>query len=203
MESRKRMQLYRTTHLWHWISAAVCFAALTLFTVTGITLNHAGAIGAQPVIVSGSGRLPPDLRAELSKQGDLAAPDSAAFVDWAEREFHLSLRGATAEWQDEELYLSAPGPGRDAWVSIDRASGTAKYETTDRGWVAYFNDLHKGRNTGIAWTIFIDVVAIAVLFFSLTGLVLLWIQAGQRTSTWPLVGGGVAIVVTLMIVFAQ
>ena len=68
----------------------------------------------------------------------------------------------TAEWSDEELYLSAPGPGRDAWVSIDRASGAAKFETTDRGWIAYFNDLHKGRNTGLAWTIFIDVVAAAV-----------------------------------------
>jgi len=37
-------------HLWHWISAAVCFAALTLFTVTGITLNHATAISATPAV---------------------------------------------------------------------------------------------------------------------------------------------------------
>jgi hypothetical protein len=203
MDSRKRMQLYRTTHPWHWISAAICFAALTLFTITGITLNHASAIGAQPVVESGTARLPDELRAALRQQADSAAPDAAVFIDWAEGVLGLSLRGATAEWQDEELYLSAPGPGRDAWVSIDRATGIAKYEATDRGWVAYFNDLHKGRNTGIAWTIFIDVVAVAVLFFSLTGLVLLWIQAGQRTSTWPLVGGGVAIVSVLMILVAH
>jgi len=199
MDSRKRMQLYRTTHLWHWISAAVCFAALTLFTITGITLNHASAIGAQPVVISGTGQLPQNLRTELLKQGDAVEPDAAAFIDWAEGAFHVSLRGATTEWQDEELYLSAPGPGRDAWVSIDRASGAAKYETTDRGWVAYFNDLHKGRNTGVWWTIFIDVIAAAVLFFSLTGLVLLWLQAGQRTSTWPLVGGGIAIVAVMIL----
>jgi hypothetical protein len=203
MDSRKRMQLYRTTHLWHWISAAVCFAALTLFTITGITLNHASAIGATPVVDSGTGQLPQDLRAELRKQGDAVEPDAAVFIDWAEHAFDVRLRGATAEWQDEELYLSAPGPGRDAWVSIDRDSGAVKYEATDRGWVAYFNDLHKGRNTGIAWTIFIDVVAAAVLFFSLTGLVLLWIQAGQRASTWPLVGGGIALVALLMILFAH
>jgi len=203
MDSRKRMQLYRTTHLWHWISAAVCFAALTLFTITGVTLNHASAIGAQPVVISGTGQLPQNLRAELLKQGDAVEPDAAAFIDWAEGAFHVSLRGATTEWQDEELYLSAPGPGRDAWVSIDRASGAAKYETTDRGWVAYFNDLHKGRNTGVWWTIFIDVIAAAVLFFSLTGLVLLWLQAGQRTSTWPLVGGGIAIVAVFMILFVH
>ncbi|HEY6125759.1 MAG TPA: PepSY-associated TM helix domain-containing protein [Steroidobacteraceae bacterium] len=197
MDPRRRMQLYRTMHLWHWISAAVCFAALTLFTVTGITLNHASAISAEPEVTSGEARLPENLRATLATANtDVVPADIAA---WAEDSFDVSLRDAAAEWSEEELYLSAPGPGRDAWVSIDRASGTAKYESTDRGWLAYFNDLHKGRNTGIAWIVFIDVVAVAVLFFSLTGLVLLWIQARQRKSTWPLVGGGIALVTVLMI----
>jgi uncharacterized protein len=202
MDPRRRMQLYRTMHLWHWISAAVCFAALTLFTVTGITLNHASAISAEPRVSSGTAQLPENLRGTLSSAPESDGPpvDIAA---WAEDEFKLSLRNAAAEWSEEELYLSAPGPGRDAWVSIDRTTGAAKYEKTDRGWLAYFNDLHKGRNTGITWTIFIDIVAVAVLFFSLTGLVLLWIQARQRKSTWPLVGGGIALVTALMIFFAH
>ena len=203
MDPRRRMQLYRTMHLWHWISAAVCFAALALFTVTGITLNHASAISAEPKVSSGNARLPEDLRGILATVAPQAAAPPPEIVAWAEDAFELSLRDATAEWSEEELYLSAPGPGRDAWVSIDRASGVAKFEKTDRGWLAYFNDLHKGRNTGIAWTIFIDVVAAAVLFFSLTGLVLLWIQARQRTSTWPLVGGGIALVTALMVFFAH
>ena len=203
MDSRRRMQLYRTMHLWHWISAAVCFAALTLFTITGITLNHASAISAQPVVASGDAQLPETLRRLLAAGVAQSAEPPAEIAAWAEDAFELSLRDATAEWSEEELYLSAPGPGRDAWVSIDRASGAAKFEKTDRGWLAYFNDLHKGRNTGITWVIFIDVVAVAVLFFSLTGLVLLWIQARQRTSTWPLVGGGIALVTALMVFFAH
>jgi len=88
-------------------------------------------------------------------------------------------------------------------VSIDRASGAVKFESTDRGWVAYFNDLHKGRNTGLVWTIFIDVVAAACLFFSLTGLILLQIQARQRPSTWPLVVGGTFLVFAIMIFFVH
>jgi len=203
MEARRRMQLYRTMHLWHWISAAVCFAALTLFTITGITLNHASAISATPAVSSGGAQLPEKLRAALGVSAAETDAPPAEIAAWAEDEFELSLRDATAEWSEEELYLSAPGPGRDAWVTIDRASGAAKFESTDRGWLAYFNDLHKGRNTGIVWMVFIDIVAIAVLFFSLTGLVLLWIQARQRTSTWPLVGGGIAIVTALMILFAH
>jgi uncharacterized protein len=202
MDPRRRMQLYRTTHLWHWISAAVCFAALMLFTVTGITLNHASAISASPAVTTGEAQLPENLRASIDGSGMPPAPPPEV-IAWAENTFALSLRGSSAEWSDEELYLSAPGPGRDAWVSIDRATGAAKFEATDRGWIAYFNDLHKGRNTGVAWTIFIDIVAIAVLFFSITGLVLLWIQARQRKSTWPLVGGGVVLVVALMLFFAH
>jgi uncharacterized protein len=200
MNSRLRMQVYRTTHLLHWISAAVCFAALTLFTITGITLNHAASIGGKPVVTTHTAQVPDDLRAALTAGTGDVAP---ALTAWLEKEFELPLASAAAEWSDEELYLSAPGPGRDAWVSIDRESGGAKSEATDRGWIAYFNDLHKGRNTGLAWTIFIDVVAAACLFFSLTGLVLLQIQARQRRSTWPLVIGGTVLAAVLMIFFVH
>lgn len=198
MNSRLRMQVYRTTHLLHWISAAVCFAALALFTITGITLNHAGSIGGKPVVTTHSAQVPEELRAALQSAGS-ASEIPPPLTAWLEQAFELSLASAVVEWSDEELYLSAPGPGRDAWISIDRESGAAKSEATNRGWIAYFNDLHKGRNTGLVWTIFIDVVAAACLFFSLTGLVLLQIQARQRRSTWPLVIGGTLLAFVLMI----
>ena len=44
--------------------------------------------------------------------------------------------------------------------------GAITHELTDRGWVSYFNDLHKGRNTGVAWSLFIDVFAFAALIFA-------------------------------------
>ena len=201
MNSRLRMQVYRLTHQLHWISAAVCFAALALFTITGITLNHASSIGARPVVTSRTAQLPAPL---LEVLGTGASQDGvpAPVAGWIDTEFGID-GAVSAEWSEEELYLSAPGPGRDAWVSIDRATGDAKFEATDRGWISYFNDLHKGRNTGIVWTLFIDVVAAAVLFFSLTGLVLLQIQARQRKSTWPLVIGGTVLVFVLTLFFVH
>lgn len=202
MNSRLRMQVYRLTHQLHWISAAVCFAALALFTITGITLNHASSISAKPEITNRQGRLPAALLPELGAQAS-AAGLTPAIKQWVSDEFGIDAGAAAVEWSDEELYLSAPGPGRDAWVSIDRASGAAKFEATDRGWISYFNDLHKGRNTGFVWTLFIDVVAAAVLFFSLTGLILLQIQARQRKSTWPLVVGGTVLVFVLTLFFVH
>jgi len=188
-------------HSWHWISAAICLAALLLFCITGITLNHADAISAQPEVRTASAQVPDSLRPYLGSYPNTDVPPPIA--EWIETQFDLSTRNATVEWSEEELYLSMPGPGRDAWVSIDRINGATRFEATDRGWIAYFNDLHKGRNTGLAWTVFIDVVAAACVFFALTGLALLWIQARQRTSTWPLVASGCGILVVLMIFIAH
>src|SRR5690606_20652899 len=86
-----------------------------------------------------------------------------------------------------------PGPGRDAWLAIDRAGGTVEYERTDRGWVSYLNDLHKGRNAGPAWGWFIDVFALACVVFTVTGLLLLQMHARQRPTTWPWVGLGLVV----------
>ena len=60
------MQMYRTMQLWHWISAAVCFAALILFTVTGITLNHASAISSTPEVRSGDATAPAPVMAVVA-----------------------------------------------------------------------------------------------------------------------------------------
>lgn len=196
------MQVYRTMHSWHWISAAICLAALLLFCITGITLNHADVIGASPTVVKKSAELGDELRAVLAGNHD-GKSVPAPLADWIEANFDIRTSDAEIEWSPEELYVSSPGPGRDAWVMIDRLDGVATSESTDRGWVAYFNDLHKGRNTGLVWKIFIDVVAAACVFFSLTGLVLLWIQARQRTATWPLVSTGVGVLIALMIVIAH
>ena len=87
MNSRVRLRVYRTTHLLHWISAAVCFAALMLFTITGITLNHASAIGSTPRVTTREASLPDALRAELAvMNGKMAAAMSEATVYTAEQE---------------------------------------------------------------------------------------------------------------------
>lgn len=39
-------------HQWHWISAALSLVGMLLFAITGITLNHAGQIEAEPKVVS-------------------------------------------------------------------------------------------------------------------------------------------------------
>ena len=187
----------RTLHQWHWISAAICLAGMLLFAITGITLNHAARIEAAPSLIQHQAEVPAEVLASLRDVDGDRAPLPAPLRRWLHDEFGLVAGRREAEWTQQDVYLSMPGPGRDAWLSVDRHSGVFEYERTDRGWVSYLNDLHKGRNTGPAWAWFLDVFAIACIVFTLTGLFLLHMHARQRRTTWPWVGLGVVIPVLL------
>ncbi len=208
--NQRRAGWLRTLHHWHWISSAVSLLGMLLFAATGLTLNHASQIEAHPVVVDRKATVPAPLlalqpapAASAAKSGKQDAPLPPALADWARQSLQVDVRGRAAEWSPDEIYLPMPRPGGDAWLRIDRASGEAELEDTDRGWISLLNDLHKGRHAGAAWSWFIDLFAVACLLFSLTGLLILQLHAGNRPSTWPLVGLGVAIPLLLVILFVH
>ncbi|SEL28456.1 hypothetical protein SAMN05216359_10778 [Roseateles sp. YR242] len=193
----------KTLHQWHWISSALCLIGMLLFAATGITLNHAASIESKPTVVNRQAQVPDTLMAAVrpdegndqhgkadarSKDQKVALP--TPLRDWLSQALGRAVDDREAEWSREEIYLSMPRPGGDAWVRIDRATGEVEFEDTDRGWISYFNDLHKGRHAGVAWSWFIDIFAVACLLFSITGLLILKFHAVSRPSTWPIVGLG-------------
>ena len=135
----------------------------------------------------------PDLLATLLRQGHQP--------QWLQSTWQVSSNGRQAEWQDGEVFVSLPRPGGDAWARVDLEAGEAEFELTDRGWISYLNDLHKGRNTGKAWSWFIDIFAAACLVFCLTGFFILKMHATKRPFTWPMVGMGLVIPVVLALLF--
>lgn len=192
----------RQMRQWHWISAALSLIGMLLFAVTGITLNHAGSIEAKPVVSERVANLPSELKPVVtSLPAKAKMPVPRQLTDWASVALKVDLRGREAEISETEIYVALPRPGGDAWLSIDRKSFEARYEITSRGWISYLNDLHKGRNTGAAWSLFLDVFAIACVVFCLTGLVLLQLLSNGRPSTWPLVGLGLVIPMMIAIFF--
>ena len=194
----------KTLYRWHWISSAIALVGMLLFAATGLTLNHAARIEAHPRVVDRKATLPgPLLGAQAPAQGEKKhdAPLPPPLADWVADALQVDVHGRAAEWSSDEIYVSMPRPGGEAWVRIDRESGEAEFEDTDRGWISYFNDLHKGRNAGTAWSWFIDAFAVACLVFTLTGLVILKMHAGNRPGTWPLVGLGVVVPLLLALLF--
>lgn len=193
-------------HTWHWVSSAISLIGLLLFAFTGITLNHAADVEGAPQTVTRSATLPAALLKQVAaNEADPGATDAkkplpAPVAGWVEKAIGQSGKGV-AEWSADEVYLALPRPGGDGWVSIDRHSGEVTSEATSRGWISYLNDLHKGRNAGDAWKWFIDIFAVACFLFALTGLLLLWLHAKKRPTTWPLVAMGFAIPAILAIIF--
>ncbi len=189
-------------HQWHWISAAVSLAGLLLFTVTGVTLNHAAQIPAEPVTVETTAELPAPLLERLAAfPAETTDPVPDAVARWAAGALDVQIAGRPTETTAGEIYVALPEPGGDGWLTLDRATGEALRERTTRGWVAWLNDLHKGRNTGPVWYWFIDVFAAACLVFAVTGLALTWMHARQRPSTWPLLGLGLLIPTVIALLF--
>jgi uncharacterized protein len=203
-EQKRRAFWLKHLHRWHWISAALCLIAMLLFSITGITLNHASQIATTPEVTTLNEKLPTDLLARIARATDAEkAPLPPAIADWLEARMGVRDAGRDAEWSDEEIYLSLPRPGGDAWLSIDRGTGDVQYERTDRGWISYLNDLHKGRNTGAIWSVFIDVFAGACVLFAGTGLFLLKMHAVRRPITWPAVALGLVLPAVLVILFVH
>ncbi|MET0616799.1 MAG: PepSY-associated TM helix domain-containing protein [Luteibacter sp.] len=188
-------------HRWHWISSAVSLVVLLLFSVTGFTLNHAGAIEASPHVTREATTLPPALLGQLVDPGRKSAPVAAPVAAFVAGHTGARIDGRAGDWSEDEVYVSLPRPGGDGWVSIDRETGAVQVETTDRGWLAYLNDLHKGRNTGPVWSWFIDIFALACVVFALTGLLLLKLHAGQRGMTWSMVVLGFVLPVVIALLF--
>ena len=202
VDAKRRSYWLKTLHQWHWISSAVCLIGILLFSVTGITLNHASQIEAKPEVSTRTAQVPEAMRGLLAEPaGEAKAPLPPALRDWIAAQIDVRVGTRVGEWSDTEVYVSMPRAGGDAWLSIDRASGELEYERTDRGWISYLNDLHKGRNTGTAWSWFIDLFAVACVVFSVTGFFLLQLHARQRPMTWPLVGLGFVVMLLVAILY--
>ncbi len=201
----QRAAWLKTLLQWHWISSALCLVCLLLFSVTGITLNHASQIEAKPQVTRYKAVAPAAVLASLrafagAHDGAKAAlpPDAAA---WVAQAMPVKVDGVNAEWSADEMVVPLPRPGGDAWLRVGLADGATEYERTDRGWISWANDLHKGRNTGPAWSWFIDIFAAACLVFAISGFLILKVHAAKRALTWPMVGAGLLVPALIALLF--
>ncbi|MBA60886.1 MAG: peptidase [Planctomycetaceae bacterium] len=176
--TRRRYWIKKSAGFFRWLHiylSMISFATLMLFAITGITLNHPGWFGAdQEFITDESGSINTDWIS-----GDI---DRLAIVE-SLRVQH-NLKGAVSEFVSDEFECMVvfKGPGYAADVFIDRNSGDYTLTQISTGAVAILNDLHKGRDSGIAWSWVIDISAILMILVSITGLVLLFYLKKRRRS---------------------
>lgn len=204
--SRSRRWAVRVAWWFRWLHIYLSMfglASVLFFAVTGLTLNHPDWFFA-------------DMETRLDVQGEMdsgllnrpvegVSPgddpsllvDRLAVVELLRARHHVS--GAVSEFRvdDIECMVSLRGPGYSADAFIDRASGRYELSELRYGVVAVLNDLHKGRDTGSAWSVVIDVSAVLLTVIALTGLVLLFYLKLRRKP-----GVVVALAGTVVLVLA-
>jgi hypothetical protein len=164
-------------------------ALLTLmifFSVTGITLNHPEWFEDHNADTVEADFIAPIKLLLPKSEGDLLS-----FLLNAD---YLSGSRISIERDDGELFITDKGPGTYRSLTIDLSSGEAFLETTNYGYWAVFNDLHKGRNSGDFWRFIIDLSAVLMIVFSLTGFIL---ALAQRRINRTI---GVSILSSLLII---
>lgn len=156
----------------HIYLSTALFSLLLFFAVTGVVLNHPDWLDSKDAQQGvETYPLPDGIRHQLQASG---SPDTASL------EAHIEvLTGLTSpkevsiDREFNEVTLDYPLPAGYAFVVVSAETVSIDVEYRRGSLLALWNDLHKGRHSGAVWGLLIDGSAILMVFFALTGLVIL------------------------------
>ncbi len=169
------------------------FVIVLFFAVTGLTLNHLDWFPEKESLEEVDGKLD----ASWVNGSDTMLVKKMEIVELFRAKYGVNGLLNDFRIDETEVSVSFQGPGYTADVFIDRSKGTFHLTERSLGFVAWINDLHKGRDTGQGWKWVIDFSAIFMSLISLTGIILLLFLKKKRINGIIWLVAGVAVVVLL------
>nr|WP_231387294.1 PepSY-associated TM helix domain-containing protein [Pseudoalteromonas sp. A41-2] len=174
---------YSVSRALHIYLSTALFFLLILFCISGIILNHVSWLendkhnGQTHVLIS----------AQLFKKAQQNLNALPTLYPEIERYMadQFSLQNVKSiEWekQDALVMLDYPLPAGFAYAEIDFQTGELNLDYQTGGVMSLIGDLHKGRHTGEAWSWVIDISAVLMIIFAITGLFILFQNRKKRTS---------------------
>jgi uncharacterized protein len=198
--SRQRPLWVRLNPLLRWLHIYTSMLSLLIvlfFAATGITLNHPEWVfGNETTTTEKSGPLPSGWQENTGK--------SNIKVNWllvAESlRSQYGLRGHVKDYRnsDTEGSLSFAAPAYSADAVLDLNNGSYRLNISAQGWVAVLNDLHRGRDTGKAWSVLIDLSGWFLVVVAASGLGLLLYLKKVRLNAFIVGLVGTVLVLMLM-----
>jgi hypothetical protein len=206
-----KRQVASWTRWLHIYVSMLAFTVVLFFAVTGLTLNHSdwffanhedrvtadGVMNREWVRPGGHFQESSGEREDSSNSEQNDSVDKLQVVEYL-RSAH-AIRGALSEFLIDEAHCTVvfKGPGYAADAIVERDTGAYDMTIVQHGLVAVLNDLHKGRDSGSAWSWVIDISAILIVVISLTGLVLLFYLKSRRAPGLILAFVGTVVVVLI------
>lgn len=171
----------RSVHLY---TSLVGLAFALFFGFTGFVLNHGDALGlGERTWTSEEGQL----------DAGLAPLDRLTVVEGLRAQFGITAPLATFEVdppeEPEELFLRFERAGEDVDVRVAVPSGEVVVERERGGLMDTLADVHKGERTGAVGSLLVDLAAILLMLFSLSGFAL-WLSLPKRRRAGLIALGG-------------
>lgn len=181
----------RTVHLYLTLFA---LALVLFFSVTGFMLNHEDWFTPrEPHVRAVTGTVPTDL---------LENGDRLALAEMLRRDYGAVGLVDSFETDEDRIRVVFKRPGTEVEAILRREDGQVEVTTQSRGLGGILLDLHRGKSTGLVWSVVIDAVCVVLVILAATGLILWSSLKGRGHYGLLALGVGLAASVAVICLFA-
>jgi hypothetical protein len=168
------------------------FTLVLLFAMTGLTLNHEDFGLSRPKTTKSAITLTADV---------LDHPERSALGQRL-REM-LGIQSPVTDYREDpdQIQMTFAAPGHRTVVTVNRTQRTGEVETETRGLLGKLDDLHKGFDSGPAWSWVIDLTAVLLTLSAVTGMITLVSFRARRRSGFVVALLGVVSIVALYVMW--
>ncbi|SDY57589.1 PepSY-associated TM helix domain-containing protein [Acinetobacter kyonggiensis] len=190
----QRRDFYRHSRYVHGWLSAFAFLTLLFFSVTGLLLNHPEWFEPAKTEQTTQLILPESVLKSIKQQEN----PSDAILNYVRQQQNVVGRYQSSEVMDNEVMirLESPAGATDIWVMAD--TGETEITQKPASTVSMLNDLHRGKNSGSAWSWLIDISAIVVIALSLVGYILFLSIKTRLVTHLVLTAASLALIILLI-----
>lgn len=190
----QRRDFYRHSRYVHGWLSAFAFLTLLFFSVTGLLLNHPEWFEPAKTEQTTQLILPESVLKSIKQQEN----PSDTILNYVRQQQNVVGRYQSSEVMDNEVMirLESPAGATDIWVMAD--TGETEITQKPASTVSMLNDLHRGKNSGLAWSWLIDISAIVVIALSLVGYILFLSIKTRLVTHLVLTAASLALIILLI-----
>ncbi|MBH0039621.1 PepSY-associated TM helix domain-containing protein [Pseudoalteromonas sp. SWN166] len=175
--------LYSTSRALHIYISTALFFLLILFCVSGIVLNHVDWLKNDKNNGQVTATIPAELVTKANAQLNTLPTLYPEIEAYLAKQYSLT-EVKSIEWEKEDalVMLDYPLPAGFAYAELDFKTGELNLDYQTGGFLSLIGDLHKGRYTGEVWSWVIDISAVLMILFAITGMIILFQNRKKRLA---------------------
>lgn len=192
--SARAKRMFHWSRLIHVYLSTLFLGLLVFFSITGLLINHSDWIKSPAKEGEFEKPIPADvlaLWADYNWDEASELPETKTILTFLKNSYGLvAPKEVKVDNEAHELTFDFQMASSYVFVTALPDDKALRFEHREFGFWQVMGDLHKGRNSGANWSLLIDLSAIAMILFSLTGLFILFQNMKQRRIGSILTLGG-------------